>query len=208
MACLGVHFAITADVADRLTRDRPPSNTDVVAWLEDLDRQFHALDAKGWVEMTDKAWDGIHRSLTDGKLEPGNTRATCASSGRLTASGSGARTGSWSTSSTSLTPATFGALPTPSGESTGPNCCGGRKGSTRTPSTRSACRRKTSRPHGTASAACGRSSSGQLLRGVGSSSESISKQAEPCVAADPPAKQGGQLSAVARRQAVPKGEVT
>jgi len=26
---------------------------------------FNALHAEGWVEMTDKAWDGIHRSLTD-----------------------------------------------------------------------------------------------------------------------------------------------
>jgi Domain of unknown function (DUF1877) len=73
MACLGVHFAITPDVAERLTRDRPLSNAEVVAFLEDLDRQFNALHAEGWVEMTDKAWDGIHRSLTDGKLEPGNT---------------------------------------------------------------------------------------------------------------------------------------
>src|SRR6516225_8751946 len=73
MACLGVHFAITAELAERLTRDRPLSNTEVVALLKDLDRQFNALHAEGWVEMTDNAWDGIHRSLTDGKLEPGNT---------------------------------------------------------------------------------------------------------------------------------------
>ena len=73
MACLGVHFAITAELAERLTRDRPLSNTEVVALLKDLDRQFNALHAEGCVQMTDKAWDGIHRSLTDGKLEPGNT---------------------------------------------------------------------------------------------------------------------------------------
>jgi hypothetical protein len=73
MACLGVHFAIPADVVERLTRDWPPGHADAVARLEDLERQFEALHAEGWVEMTDKAWDGIHRSLTDGKLELGDT---------------------------------------------------------------------------------------------------------------------------------------
>jgi hypothetical protein len=73
MACLGVHFAITADVAARLNRDYPPTNADVVAFLEYVGRQFDALLAEGWVEMTDKAWDGIHRSLTDGTLELGST---------------------------------------------------------------------------------------------------------------------------------------
>ncbi len=73
MACLGVHFAVTADVAARLTQDQPLGKADVVAFLEDLDRQFDALHAEGWVDMTDKAWDGIHRSLTNGKLELGNT---------------------------------------------------------------------------------------------------------------------------------------
>jgi hypothetical protein len=69
MACVGVHFAITAEVAARLKQDRP----DVIAFLGDLNGQFNALLADGWVEMTDKAWDGIHRALTDGKLEPGDT---------------------------------------------------------------------------------------------------------------------------------------
>jgi Domain of unknown function (DUF1877) len=60
-------------VAERLTQDWPVSRADAIARLEGLERQFDALLAEGWVEMTDKAWDGIHRSLTDGKLEPGNT---------------------------------------------------------------------------------------------------------------------------------------
>jgi hypothetical protein len=49
MACLGVHFAITADLAARLSRDWPVSNSDAVARLEDLGRQFHALHAEAWV---------------------------------------------------------------------------------------------------------------------------------------------------------------
>jgi Domain of unknown function (DUF1877) len=73
MACLGVHFAVTADVVTRLVQDRPSGGADVIAFLESLDRQFNTLLAEGWVEMTDKAWDGIHRSLTDGKLEMGST---------------------------------------------------------------------------------------------------------------------------------------
>jgi hypothetical protein len=70
---MGVHFAITADVVERLPRDQPLSHPAVIAWLEDLDRQFDALRAKGCVAMTEHAWDAIHRSLTDGKLELGNT---------------------------------------------------------------------------------------------------------------------------------------
>jgi len=73
MACLGVHHAVTADVADRLVRDWPADSFEKRIRLEDLERQFNALLAEGWLEMTDKAWDGIHRSLTDGKLELGST---------------------------------------------------------------------------------------------------------------------------------------
>jgi hypothetical protein len=73
MACLGVHFAITADVVDRLTQDHPPGNAAVIAWHEGLNRQFDALHVEGWVAMTENAWDGIHRSLTDGKLDLGKT---------------------------------------------------------------------------------------------------------------------------------------
>jgi hypothetical protein len=75
MVALGVHFAIPAETAARLSRDRSHTNADVIAFLEDLDRQFNALLAEGCLEMTDKAWDGIHRSLTDGKLELGSTPA-------------------------------------------------------------------------------------------------------------------------------------
>lgn len=73
MACLGVHFAITADAAERLKRDWSRGNSDAIACLEGLDGQFHALNAEGWVATTESAWDGIHRSLTDGKLELGDT---------------------------------------------------------------------------------------------------------------------------------------
>ncbi|MCE9560512.1 MAG: YfbM family protein [Planctomycetes bacterium] len=73
MACLGVHYAITADAAERLTRDWPSNSDDAISRLEDLDRQYDALHDEGWVASTEHAWDGIHRSLTDGKLELGTT---------------------------------------------------------------------------------------------------------------------------------------
>jgi hypothetical protein len=73
MACIGVHFAVTPEVAARLNHDRPPSNADVLTFIEYLESHFNALLAEGWVVVTDKAWDGIHRCLTDGKLEVGDT---------------------------------------------------------------------------------------------------------------------------------------
>jgi hypothetical protein len=69
----GVHYAIPADVAARLDPERPHTSADVVAFLDYLDDQFHTLRAEGWVQETDKAWDAIHRCLTDGTLEEGDT---------------------------------------------------------------------------------------------------------------------------------------
>ncbi|VTS07560.1 DUF1877 family protein [Tuwongella immobilis] len=73
MACLGSHFAITAEMAEQLTRDWPSDYTNACARLEDMQSQFYSLHAEEWVERTGKAWDGIHRSLTDGKLELGRS---------------------------------------------------------------------------------------------------------------------------------------
>ncbi len=47
MACLGAHFAITADVVERLPQDQPLNRVAVIAWLEDLDRH-RALARGGW----------------------------------------------------------------------------------------------------------------------------------------------------------------
>ena len=73
MACLGIHFAITADAVERLTRNWPPPHDEATDRLSDMDGQFDVLRAEGWLEMTDHAWDAIHRCLTNGKLELGNT---------------------------------------------------------------------------------------------------------------------------------------
>lgn len=66
MACLGVHFAIAQDVADQLVMARDDAAVmHIVEGLEDA-----------WVETnlaeSDKAWEAIHRVLTDGNLEFGN----------------------------------------------------------------------------------------------------------------------------------------
>jgi hypothetical protein len=60
-------------MAARLDPDQPHTNADVVAFLDYLDSQFDTLLAEGWVQETDKAWDAIHRCLTDGTLEEGDT---------------------------------------------------------------------------------------------------------------------------------------
>jgi hypothetical protein len=68
---LGVHFAITAEQAKRLlAAENEDSDDDVMEVIEEIeeddwDDQF--------VAETDKAWDAIHRCLTDGTL---NLKAT------------------------------------------------------------------------------------------------------------------------------------
>lgn len=62
---LGVHFALTkADLATVQTFDDPD---DLVEFLTgDLEERYLA---KGrWAYQSDKAWEAIHRCLTDGKL--------------------------------------------------------------------------------------------------------------------------------------------
>jgi hypothetical protein len=60
-------------MAAGLDPERPHTNADVRAFIEYLDGQFPALMAQGWVQETDKAWDAIHRCLTDGTLREGDT---------------------------------------------------------------------------------------------------------------------------------------
>ncbi|WP_436528775.1 YfbM family protein [Actinoplanes sp. HUAS TT8] len=59
---LGVHFAITAEQERELTAADEPSEL-----LEDLEESWDDDDLK---VDTDKAWDAIHRCLSDGTLDP------------------------------------------------------------------------------------------------------------------------------------------
>jgi hypothetical protein len=74
MACRGVHFALTAEQASRLM-DTPGADDEfLMAFVEELEEgpNREGWDAE-WTQETDKAWDAIHRCLTDGKLEYGDT---------------------------------------------------------------------------------------------------------------------------------------
>jgi hypothetical protein len=69
MACRAVHFALTDEEASRLM-DTPGANKDfLMAFVEQIESRWD----KEWLQETDKSWDAIHRCLTDGKLEWGNT---------------------------------------------------------------------------------------------------------------------------------------
>ncbi|MEO0532235.1 MAG: YfbM family protein [Planctomycetota bacterium] len=66
MGCLGVHFAIKPELAERLL-----AATDDDSRMEIIGEVEEAWERE-WLHECDKSWDGLHRSLTDGKLEWGN----------------------------------------------------------------------------------------------------------------------------------------
>ena len=63
---LGVHFAIDAHTAARLLA--APDDAAVAALIEEIEEEMTGVEHCD----TDKAWDAIHRSLTDGYLGYGN----------------------------------------------------------------------------------------------------------------------------------------
>jgi hypothetical protein len=68
MGCRGVHFAVTEDeLAALLAR---PHGDDRLEFLEEEIEERLFEEAPERVCETDKAWDAIHRALTDGSLEP------------------------------------------------------------------------------------------------------------------------------------------
>ena len=67
MACRGVHFAITDKQYRKLT-----SFTTDDELIEFLQEEIEEGWDEDWLCETDKAWDAIHRCLTDGKLEWNN----------------------------------------------------------------------------------------------------------------------------------------
>jgi hypothetical protein len=67
MSCLGVHFSIDeAEVRKLRGFDTDPERLAYVQ--DDLEEHYLGSDPKRAVE-TDKAWDAIHRALTDGTLD-------------------------------------------------------------------------------------------------------------------------------------------
>ena len=63
MACRGVHFAIRPEKMSRLLQAR--TDRDLLSIVQD---EIEVEWDKEWLYQTDKAWDAIHRSLTDGQL--------------------------------------------------------------------------------------------------------------------------------------------
>lgn len=70
MTCLGVHFAVPAPVAKRLAASAGDDEAlqELVGEIED------EWDAEHLFE-TDKAWDALHRCLSDGTLDPEGGKA-------------------------------------------------------------------------------------------------------------------------------------
>ena len=67
MACRGVHFALTEDQYNRVCDCK--SDEEIIELIqEEIEEEWDEV----WLRETDKAWDAIHRCLTDGKLEWNN----------------------------------------------------------------------------------------------------------------------------------------
>jgi hypothetical protein len=67
MACRGVHFAINPEETNKLL-----SASDDDELIEVIQDEIEEKWDEDWLRETDKAWDAIHRCLTDGKLEFSN----------------------------------------------------------------------------------------------------------------------------------------
>ncbi len=64
MACRGVHFAIEKEQYEKLMSAK--NDDDVIEIIqEEIEEEWD----QEWLHETDKAWDAIHRCLTDGRLE-------------------------------------------------------------------------------------------------------------------------------------------
>ncbi|MFD7641423.1 YfbM family protein [Kitasatospora sp. NPDC059795] len=66
MACRGVLFALTEGERERLAACG--GDEDVLALVGEVEEAW----TEPWVCEVDKAWDALHRCLTDGRLEFGN----------------------------------------------------------------------------------------------------------------------------------------
>ena len=74
MSARGVHFSLDEEQASRLMDTPDLDNDALLAFVEEVEEgpNGEGWDAQ-WTQETDKAWDAIHRCLTDGKLEWGRS---------------------------------------------------------------------------------------------------------------------------------------
>lgn len=63
MACRGVHFSINSETMNRVLGC--DNDDDLISLIQE---EIEAMWDEEWLCETDKAWDAIHRCLTDGKL--------------------------------------------------------------------------------------------------------------------------------------------
>lgn len=65
MGCLGVHFALTDKEVAKL---RSLEDEDERIWYVQSVLEPEYFKSKEWLAQNDKAWDAMHRTLTDGRL--------------------------------------------------------------------------------------------------------------------------------------------
>ena len=80
MACRGVYFALTDEDAKRVLAVAGDDDALIELIQEDIEARWD----EDWLAETDKAWDAMHRCLTDGRLsfEADSPRAKCVLGGR------------------------------------------------------------------------------------------------------------------------------
>ena len=66
MGCLGVHFALTADEAAMLKSFI--ADEERLEYVTDEVEEAYFADHEELMAQSDKAWDGMHRTLTDGRF--------------------------------------------------------------------------------------------------------------------------------------------
>ena len=66
MSCLGVHFALTAD--DVAALQAFEDEQERVSFLQDELEDRYLAQPQTYAAESDKAWDAMHRALSDGKL--------------------------------------------------------------------------------------------------------------------------------------------
>ena len=64
MSCRGVHFALTPEEYEKLLSAKTDESV-----IEIIQEEIEEKWDEDWLLETDKAWDAIHRCLTNGKLE-------------------------------------------------------------------------------------------------------------------------------------------
>ena len=66
MACLGVHFAITVEEAERLRSLEDEDER--LNYLQEIIEAFYFEEHPELKAESDKTWDAMHRALTDGQI--------------------------------------------------------------------------------------------------------------------------------------------